>query len=211
MSAKKGQLGTTHSSQRDFKLISASSHWQEWVNTLHARLRNSHLSLERNTQQVSHTMWSTGPGTLQQPSGVLTGYRTGPKGQDWAGLLFLAPPGLLLSAGHSQTELAPIERPCHSRDLKWPGQGPVVTTAHPKTSTGGFTPQGSTLNWTIGRASRASHAAVGSHKKLALPGHPKSPGGTNLCGSHQRSLSPVTPGSGKDSSGGECSVWQIRG
>lgn len=99
----------------------------------------------------------------------------------------------------------------HCRELKRPGQSPVVAPTHTKMPPGSLVSQSSTLDWTTGSAGGTSHAAVGPHRKLVHPGHPKAPGGTNLCDSRQRSWSPVTPVSGRDSSGGECSVWQIRG
>lgn len=48
-----------------------------------------------------------------------------------------------------------------------------------------------------------------AHPGQARPQVTRGPGRTNLCDSHQRSLSPETPASGRDGFEGECSVWQI--
>lgn len=185
---------------------------------------------------ASLTLWDTGPEeALQQPWVGTTGGRQSLRvraRQVWTGpalgamvdmpLLSLLPLPVTWSTGAGPLQASPSGSTgpwvFHKtrglglcRERKRPGQGPVVAP----TQTSTFVSRGSTLNWTTGSAGGASHAAGGGvgggDRMLAHPGHPKSPGGTHLCGSHQRSLSPVTPVSGRGSSGGECSVWQIRG
>lgn len=99
----------------------------------------------------------------------------------------------------------------HCGELKRPSQGLVVASTHTKTSPGSLVSQAPPRTGPQEVLEGHTMWLSGPHRKLAHPGHPKSPGGTNLCDSRQRSLSPVTPASGRDSSGGECSVWQIRG
>lgn len=184
---------------------------------------------------ISHTLWNAGlEDALQQPWGGDYRREMVPAWEGWGrcGLAqCLGPwraccfspcwilPSIAQSTGtgHLQASLSGSTRQEvalvtaeSSRGLARVLWWPQLT---PKMSPVSLVSQGSTRNWTTGSAGRASHAAGrgGGHRKLAHPGHPKSPGGTNLCGSRQRSLSPVTPVSGRDSSGGECSVWQIRG
>lgn len=98
------------------------------------------------------------------------------------------------------------------RASRGPDRVPWCSQLTPKMSPGSLVSQGSTLNWTTGRrAGVVSQAAVRAPQEASSPWTPKVPRRTNLCDSRQRSSSPVTPGSGRDSCEGECSVWQIRG